>query len=72
MPWNVFLEHDPETGSYTATVAGLPDIVVDADSDQEALTMAQEAIRFYLDEAKTTGIHVPTASPDARVVPVDI
>jgi predicted RNase H-like HicB family nuclease len=72
MPWNVILEHDPETDAYTATVAGLDDIVVDASSEQEALTMAQEAIRFYLEEAKTNGIHVPTASPEARVVPVDI
>lgn len=72
MPWNVVIEHDPETGAVTATVAGLPDIIVDARSDAEALSMAQEAIRFYLEEAKAAGIPVPLQAPDARVVPVDV
>lgn len=72
MPWNVIIEHDPETGAFTATVAGLPDIVVDARSDEEALSMAQEAIRFYLDEARATGFPVPMQGPEARIVPVDV
>jgi len=72
MPWNVIIEHDPETGAYTATVAGLPDIIVDARSEGEALSMAEEAIRFYLEEARATGISVPAHSPDTRIVPVDV
>ena len=70
--WNVIVEHDPETGAFTATVAGLPDIVVDARSEAEAVSLAQEAIRFYLDEAHARGLWVPARAPDARVVPVDV
>jgi len=43
----VILEYDPETRSYTATVPGLP-IVVDADSEEEALRLAKEGISVYL------------------------
>jgi iron(III) transport system ATP-binding protein len=44
VPWNVVIEHDPETGAYTATVAGLPDIVIDAGSEEEALSMADRIV----------------------------
>jgi len=48
--YQVVIEHDPETRAYTATVPGLP-IVVDADSEEEAMLMAREAIALYLEEA---------------------
>ncbi len=46
--YQVVIEHDPETRAYTATVPGLP-IVVDADSEEEAVRMARDAIALYLD-----------------------
>ena len=48
----VVLEYDPETKSYTATVPGLP-IVVDADSEEEALRLAREGISVYLKETSS-------------------
>ena len=48
----VVLEYDPETKSYTATVPGLP-IVVDADSEEEALRLAKEGISVCLKEASS-------------------
>jgi len=48
--YQVVIEHDPETRAYTATVPGLP-IVVDADSEEEAVRLAKEAIALYLEEA---------------------
>jgi len=48
----VVLEYDPETKSYTATVPGLP-VVVDADTEEEALRLAKEGISFYLKEASS-------------------
>ncbi len=48
----VILEYDPETKSYTATVPGLP-IVVDADSEEEALRLAKDGISVYLKEASS-------------------
>ena len=46
----VVLEYDPETKSYTATVPGLP-VVVDADTEEEALRLAKEGISLYLKES---------------------
>ncbi len=46
----VVLEYDPETKSYTATVPGLP-VVVDADTEDEALRLVKESIAIYLKEA---------------------
>lgn len=48
----VVLEYDPETKSYTATVPGLP-VVVDADTEEEALRLAKEGISFYLKEVSS-------------------
>jgi len=48
----VVLEYDPETKSYTATVPGLP-VVVDADTEEEALRLATEGIAFCLQETSS-------------------
>lgn len=48
MEVQVVLERDTLTRHYTASVPGLP-IVVDATSKREALKLAREAIRLYLE-----------------------
>lgn len=52
MRYPVVLEHDPETGHYTATVPGLPSIVVDAKSERVALRRVREAIGMALREGR--------------------
>jgi predicted RNase H-like HicB family nuclease len=51
MRYQVVLEYDPSTRHYTATVPGLPGIIVDAKSEKSALKMAGEAIAWHLEEA---------------------
>jgi predicted RNase H-like HicB family nuclease len=63
MRHNVVLEHDASTGHYTATVPGMPAIVVDARSEAEAIRLAREAIAWTLETTK------PLA---AKVVSVDV
>lgn len=43
----VVLEFDPDTGHYTATVPGMPGIVVDAKTEKTALKLVAEAIAMY-------------------------
>ncbi len=43
----VVLEFDSETGHYTATVPGMPGIVVDAKTEMTALKWVAEAIATY-------------------------
>jgi len=53
MKYRVVLEYDSETRHYTATVPGLPGLVVDAKTERVVLRLAREGIRFYLDELKS-------------------
>ena len=46
--YQVVIEYDPETRSYAATVPGLP-VVVDADSEEEAVRLAKGAIAMCLE-----------------------
>ena len=50
MKFQLLVEHDAQTKSWCATVAGLP-IVVDADSEDDAIKMAKEGIEFYFEES---------------------
>lgn len=72
MKYQVVLERDEETGAVTATVPGLP-IVVDADTEQEALAQAREAIRFWFAEhpGAIRGT-VGTQPSHVRVATVDV
>lgn len=72
MQYHVVIEHDPQTGHYTATVPGIPGIVVDAMTETDAVALAKEAIVFHRDEV--TGVLLPDSTPSlrARVVTVDV
>lgn len=50
MEYKVVVEYDPETRHYTATVPGLPWLVVDAKSERSAVGMARKAISLSLEE----------------------
>jgi predicted RNase H-like HicB family nuclease len=64
--YDVVIEYDPETRSYTATVPGLP-IVVDAASEEEALRLAREGIAWHLEETSP-----PKHRVRVKVVSVDV
>ena len=65
MKHQVVLEFDPETGHYTATVPGMPEIIVDAKSEKAALKLVGEAIQIHGQSSRPS--HVT-----AKVVPVDV
>lgn len=71
MPWQAIIEDDPETGHFTATIAGIPQIIVDATSEEEALRLVREALAFYLEDVHEAGEPLPTTGT-AKVVPVDV
>lgn len=71
MEFHVVLEHDAETGHFTATVAGMPHVVVDASTEEGALRLVREAIAFSLEEAQAGSMAAPS-SIRARVVSVDV
>ncbi len=71
MEYDVIIEYDPETRHYTGTVAGIPEIIVDAKRETSAVKLAREAIQFYLDEG--SGNAAPhTRTGHAKVVSVEV
>ena len=48
--YTVVLVPDPEDGGYTVTVPMLPGCVTEGDTVEEALDMARNAIRLYLED----------------------
>ncbi len=71
MRYRIVLERDPETRSYTATVPGLP-IVVDANSEREAVKLAKEAISWYREEAGESRSARADPPVDVKIVTVDV
>lgn len=74
MRFTVVLEHDSETGHFTATVPGMPGIVVDAKSERSALKLVREAIEMAMKEREADpkrGAR-PAASLRAKVLSVDV
>ena len=74
MKYRIVIEYDPDTRHYTATVPGLPGLVVDAKSEREVMKLAKEGIRFYLEESTAQEPRLPRKSKPlpAKVVTVDL
>jgi antitoxin HicB len=58
-------------GGFTVLVPALPEVVTEGDSEEEALTNAEEAIRAVLSYRQDRGISIPSdAQPEVRHVTV--
>jgi len=70
--YTVLLIPDAEEGGYTVTVPALPGCVTEGDTLEEALDMAKDAIRLYLEDVEASGEPVPeeTAAPQLSAVEV--
>jgi predicted RNase H-like HicB family nuclease len=70
--YTVLLTPDPETGTYTVTVPALPGVVTQGSTIEEAMVMAEDAIRCHLEGLLKDGEPIPEeqARPQLRSVPV--
>lgn len=60
-----------EGGGFTVLVPALPEVVTEGDTESEALTNAEEAIRAVLAYRRDNGIAIPAdARPQLRKVTV--
>jgi predicted RNase H-like HicB family nuclease len=74
MKYQVVVEYDPSSRHFTATVAGIPNIVVDAKSERGAVRLAREAIEVFMRERPNS---VPEPGPRettvrAKIVAVEV
>jgi antitoxin HicB len=51
-----------EGGGFTVLVPALPEVVTEGDTEEEALAMAEDAIRLVLEDRAARGEPIPTAS----------
>ena len=58
LTYSVVLEPQPE-GGFSVLVPALPEVVTEGDSEEDALRMAEEAIRLALDFRRDNGLDIP-------------
>ncbi len=68
--FTVVLQPEPE-GGFTVRVPALPEIVTYGESEQEALEMAEDAIRLAVEYRRDQGVEIPPGS-DAQVRKVKV
>jgi antitoxin HicB len=56
--FSVILAPQPE-GGFTVLVPALPEIVTEGDTEEEALAMAEDAIRLVLEDRAARGEEIP-------------
>jgi antitoxin HicB len=70
--FTVVLEPD-EDGGFTVRVPSLPEIVTYGEDEQEALTMAEDAIRLVIEDRIAHGEPIPTPqAPRVREISVTL
>lgn len=66
--YRVLLTPDPEDGGYVVRVPAFPAIITQGDDVQDALAMAQDAIRLELAVAREAGQQPPPPDADGDVL----
>jgi predicted RNase H-like HicB family nuclease len=62
----------PEEGGYTVTVPSLPGIATEGDTIEEAIAMAKDAIRLYIEDLVASGEMVPIEDNHPQAIVVDV
>lgn len=70
--YTIILHPDSEEGGYTVTVPALPGCITQGETLEEAIAMAKDAIRLYIDTLIAEGETVPEERehPQALVIHV--
>lgn len=70
--YTIFLHPDLEEGGYTVTVPALPGCVTQGETLEEAIAMAKDAIRLYIETLQETGEPIPEEREHPQAVIVHI
>ncbi|MEO9027218.1 MAG: type II toxin-antitoxin system HicB family antitoxin [Ktedonobacteraceae bacterium] len=68
----ILLDPDPEEGGYTVTVPSLPGCVTQGDTIEEAITMAKDAIRLFIETLVENGEPVPEEREHPQVITISV
>ncbi len=70
--YRIILHPDPDEGGYTVTVPALPGCVTQGETLEEAITMAKDAIRLYVESLRADGEALPQEREHPQAIIVDI
>ena len=70
--YTIILDPDPEEGGYTVTVPSLPGCVTQGETIEEAITMAKDAIRLYIETLLENGESVPEEHEHPQAVVISV
>ncbi|MEA2515538.1 MAG: hypothetical protein QOF01_5463 [Thermomicrobiales bacterium] len=72
MRFVLVLTPDLEDGGYTVTAVGLPGLVTDGDTVEEAMANAREAIHLYFSDETPESLAAAGVRLDAEIATVDV
>jgi len=70
--YTIILHPDPDEGGYTVTVPALPGCVTQGETLEEAIAMAKDAIRLYVESLRADGEPIPEEREHPQAIIVDI
>ncbi len=70
--YTVILHPEPDEGGYSVTVPALPGCVTQGETFEEAIAMAKDAIRLYVETLRAEGELIPEEQvhPQAIIISV--
>jgi predicted RNase H-like HicB family nuclease len=68
----IILHPDPEEGGYTVTMPALPGSVSQGESLEEALAMAKDAIRLYVESLRADGEAIPEEHEHPQAIVIEV
>ena len=70
--YTIILEPDPEEGGYTVTVPALPGCVTQGETIEEAIVMAKDAIRLFIETLMAEGQPVPQEHEHPQAIIINV
>jgi predicted RNase H-like HicB family nuclease len=70
--YTIILEPDPEEGGYTVTVPALPGCVTQGETIEEAIVMAKDAIRLFIETLIAEGQPVPLEHEHPQAIIINV
>lgn len=70
--YTIILHPDIEEGGYTVTVPALPGCVTQGETLEEAIAMAKDAIRLYIDTLIADGVPVPEEHEHPQAIVIEV
>jgi antitoxin HicB len=70
--YTIILHPDTEEGGYTVTVPALPGCVTQGETLEEAIAMAKDAIRLYIETLIDEGESIPEEQEHPQAIVINV